>query len=205
MRAGLVQLAFGPERCCGVIVSNTHVLTSRHQLRGATSGLVDDGTPHGRYPVRVVAEHPEADLAVVATAIAHPSWPPQSCGGGTEPPVGAHVEVTGFSAGPWSARAFCLPGDAAAGTFVVECQPLGSRWLPCIGDSGSPARWNGTVIGICSGPVRHTPGCDGPQMRYVFIDEERAAWIAQATTKRYDPAPLDALASRRRAVAVSLG
>lgn len=197
---GVVRLQFGPEQCCGVAVSRTHVLTSRHQLLGATSGFVDADGPVAGSPCRVIATHPEADLAIVAVAVPRPSWAPQPCGGGTQPPFGGRIDVTGFSAGRWSAEATCLMAPTGHATSVVDCQRLASQSVPCIGDSGSPAWSNGVVVGICSGPVRHTPGCNGAQMLYTFIDDERARWIARALTTPYNGVPDDASAASGHAV-----
>lgn len=205
MRSGVVRLYFGTEQCCGVIVSSTHVLTSHHQLLGATQGFVDDGTARLLFPCQVVDTNPAADLAVVAVASPRPSWAPQRFGGGAAPPFGGAVDLTGFSAGDWSATATCLAPATGHGVFVVDCQARGSRSVPCHGDSGGPA-WSGhtsdptraaepSVVGICSEPVRHTPGCNGAQMRYAFIDDERAAWITRAMKTPYVRVPDDALAA----------
>lgn len=199
MRARLVRLRFGPERCCGVIVSPAHILTSAHQLNGATAALVDDGTPQAPFRGRVVDCHGAADLAIVAVASAKPSWTPQQYGGGSRPPFGHLVGLAGFSVGEWSNAATCL-ATTSAGLFVVDCQPLTDRSVPCIGDSGSPA-WSGnTVVGICSAPVLHAPGCNGAQMRYTFIDDGLARWIDRALTTSLSACPDAILSARRRHV-----
>lgn len=164
--------------CTGVGITSDRVLTAKHCVDGPQSGVLIGAQSLAVHPGCVLAEHADRDLALIAIGGTLSNTFPLSAGVAPLPTDKKEVQISGFSDWyGWSGTS--LVSGVGTTTFGVDSTSGDTASLPCSGDSGGPAYFDGELVGIAS-KLKATFDCANDIAEYTYVGD-LSAWVMPYT------------------------
>jgi len=160
--------------CTGVGIAGDRVLTAKHCVSGLHAEALVGEQSNAVHSGCVLAEHADLDLALVAIGGTLSNTVPLKAGVAF-PTDKKAIQISGFS--DWSGwSGSSLVSGVGNTTFGVDSTTGDTSSLPCDGDSGGPAYFNGELVGIASKLAPPSFDCKKSAAQYTYVGDA-SGWV----------------------------